>query len=643
MQDRHRLTGEVDADGRPQVEAYLKPRITTNSSHGGDDSVNAGVSAESRRVELPLVQWLARAAAICDEAGWARVQRAVGASTAARCEMASDGGEQAGGDARREASARAYCVDAESAYSFCPMQRADWWTQCCVWWDEHGKAGVCVDTRMGFGGAFAPNRFERISTLVAAYIRSLQEEFDAQEPPACAAGWRAARTRAMQSDGLLGDDRELLPAFRMIYIDDLGGVALDDEVTPPASVAEVVIPPEPTTAAGGTFSPPGTRVHVHAQLAVKGMRDLGLEAAPGKVTVGDGIVVLGFAIQVEQRRLACPSFKRATMLHGLAELRRETDEPAGMDGRRARRMVGRLNNLSQAFPELAASLHGGYTATSARRNGALLSRIRLAAGGRVREDWLALLAVAEELLTRNEGVPLAPAYTFASRFSAGTAVAVTDASGDDGVGGYVFFADRPGHVWVVCERWPEAVRQARANADAVVAARTRGAPALSMPSAEAFGGVVIPRAAAAAAGVHVEAVIAVTDCQPAAGALNKASGGGVPQMRRLVAAARSWVTQWLGVHVPRELNVDADTLSHPGGFEAIEAKAARAGIVAHPVRLVDYDWRMLEEVAGLGMGGGGAEEDRNGGKRGRQRQDEGGSGERAVRMRTALAVPALAE
>ena len=73
----------------------------------------------------------------------------------------------AGGD---EARAGTYVVDAESAYRFCPMQEADLWTQCFVWWDG-GGAGVCVDRRLAFGGAYSPNRFEgalRASTSSAA-------------------------------------------------------------------------------------------------------------------------------------------------------------------------------------------------------------------------------------------------------------------------------------------------------------------------------------------------------------------------------------------------------------------------------------------------------------------------------------------
>eukprot|EP00965_Chrysotila_dentata_P020928 693278-Pleurochrysis_carterae.AAC.1 len=36
---------------------------------------------------------------------------------------------------------------------------------------------------MSFGGAFAPNRFERISTLVAAWVRRKHSAFDTAQPP----------------------------------------------------------------------------------------------------------------------------------------------------------------------------------------------------------------------------------------------------------------------------------------------------------------------------------------------------------------------------------------------------------------------------------------------------------------------------
>eukprot|EP00966_Prymnesium_polylepis_P216592 5014172-Prymnesium_polylepis.1 len=56
---------------------------------------------------------------------------------------------------------------------------------------------------MGFGGAFAPNRFERVSTFVAAYAQRMQAAFDARQPlPRCAARWAADR-QALQASGAL--------------------------------------------------------------------------------------------------------------------------------------------------------------------------------------------------------------------------------------------------------------------------------------------------------------------------------------------------------------------------------------------------------------------------------------------------------
>eukprot|EP00965_Chrysotila_dentata_P029509 980759-Pleurochrysis_carterae.AAC.1 len=50
---------------------------------------------------------------------------------------------------------------------------------------------------MGFGGAFAPNRFERLSTLVAAWAQRRQAQFDAaQPPPEAARAWARARSEA---------------------------------------------------------------------------------------------------------------------------------------------------------------------------------------------------------------------------------------------------------------------------------------------------------------------------------------------------------------------------------------------------------------------------------------------------------------
>jgi hypothetical protein len=228
MQERVRLLPGETADGRPRIEAYDKPRITQNSSHGGDDSVNAGVDDDETFVQLPTVQRFARGWAICDTAG------------------------ELGG-----ARAEGYVVDAESAYRFCVVQRADWWTQCFMWWGADGRAGVCVDRRLGFGGAYAPNRFERISTLCAAYAQRLQAQFDAsQPPPAAARRWSAMRRTRQERGELPAAAAQAAPRYLQVFIDDFTGAALNDEVEPPPEVIDIAIDERNSTSMGAAPAPP---------------------------------------------------------------------------------------------------------------------------------------------------------------------------------------------------------------------------------------------------------------------------------------------------------------------------------------------------------------------------------------------------
>eukprot|EP00965_Chrysotila_dentata_P180603 5962223-Pleurochrysis_carterae.AAC.1 len=58
--------------------------------------------------------------------------------------------------------------------------------------------------RLGFGGAYAPNRFERVSTLVAASIQAAQRKFDATQPyPAATRRWMARRAALTARGGVL--------------------------------------------------------------------------------------------------------------------------------------------------------------------------------------------------------------------------------------------------------------------------------------------------------------------------------------------------------------------------------------------------------------------------------------------------------
>ena len=64
------------------------------------------------------------------------------------------------------------------------------------------------------------------------------------------------------------------------------------------------------------------------------------------------------------------------------------------------------------------------------------------------------------------------------------------------------------------------------------------------------------------------AVVAITDCAPSSSAITQIYSGSA-QTRALLSEARLVAPHWLGVHVPREWNTDADRLSHPSCFEAV--------------------------------------------------------------------------
>ena len=80
----------------------------------------------------------------------------------------------------------------------------------------------------------------------------------------------------------------------------------------------------------------------------------------------------------------------------------------------------------------------------------------------------------------------------------------------------------------------------------------------------------------------VERCVAVLDCKPAALALSAAKSK-APLLRAVLRQARLEVEQWLGVHVPREVNTDADRLSHPEQVGSVIAAAEAAGLRVHHI------------------------------------------------------------
>lgn len=123
-----------------------------------------------------------------------------------------------------------------------------------------------------------------------------------------------------------------------------------------------------------------------------------------------------------------------------------------------------------------------------------------------------------------------------------------------------------------------------------------------MPAGETFAALALADAVAVTIATGcVRAVVAVGDCKPAASALSAVYSRS-PQLRYLVGVAREATVSWLGVAVPRELNMDADRLSHPSRARAVAGEAEAAGARVVWVAPSQRMWRALEATCQLPMG-----------------------------------------
>lgn len=320
--------------------------------------------------------------------------------------------------------------------------------------------------------------------------------------------------------------------------------------------------------------------------------------------VGSPIVALGFRFDGDRGVIDCPPVKQAAVLADAAEQRERAASRGQVLRRQARRLVGRLCNLSQVEPALRPLLHGGYTVVEATWPGSDGVKRRppivtLADGGETQLAFLEMLDVAQQLVGANEGAPMAPRLVAPSRLAAGSLTSVTDASGDDGFGGYAFAANSPTSVYVLSEPWEDWARAALAasadpaQADVRRRDATNALPHLVMPAAELFAAVVLPRAVARVSDVSL--VYAVGDCEPAAFALDTLHSPKT-QMRALLRAAGEAAWPWLSAQVPREANVDADRLSHPQLYDSVRLEAEMAGLTVVRVRPEPEDWELLRSA-----------------------------------------------
>ena len=496
---------------------------------------------------------------------------------------------------------RGYCIDAESAYSVCPIQQADLWTQCFCWWDADSSAGVAIDQRMGFGGAFAPNRFERISTLVAALAQHLQGEFDRAQPPTApsAIAFIEERKALQQLGKLPPGPAQLHPRFLQVFMDDFTGAAAPDVVIPPTSVAHIHVQNQHMIA-GCTPAPTNSRVHVHARLTILALSMCGLHAAPQKVACGSPLPALGLLVDGDSCSIRCQVGKQNTILASIAAQLDTARLSGGVDRCRARRLVGQLCNLSQVAPELRDHLHAGYSVSEASWPGsggiAGLGHMQLRVGSDAHSGWLAFLSNSYDILSTNEGVQLAPQLVAPSRLQPGTLTAITDASGEDGFGGYGFLPECPHDIFILSEPWPHEALTALQAASSETEAELRRSGSslaklfLATPAAELFAQLVLPAAVNRLSPLRT--VFSVGDCQPSAFAVADAYSRN-RQMRSLLAGQMIHSFAWLGAHVQREANLDADRLSHPSQLDDVCGDAQRAGLNVRSLSLEDDDWALL--------------------------------------------------
>ena len=414
--------------------------------------------------------------------------------------------------------------------------------------------------------------------------------------------WRRDRERLQTAGELPAGVGQTEPATAGVYIDDLAGGCVDDDVDMPRTlrgvhVADVDLGELSAFAVGGAPLRRGSRAAAHCILAIAAVRAFGLEETPGKTEGGDVFVNLGLRLRLRDGAIDCPPPKRRILLEHLGRWRATVERCEPFERRMAERLVGRLSNLTQVFPELLEHMSAGHRAANAgyvhggvRR---LLTTVPVGAGSLMHTGLAQLLPHAIGLIEGNEGVPLAPRARFASPDDPDVLTVTTDASGKDGIGGWATLGADDRRPVVVSAPWPSWAREARRQFDLEPPLRTPGAPLLSMPAAELFATWAV--AEAAATRKRPRAIIAVGDCDPAADALDSASSG-TPQMSVLLAAARERIKFWLAVSIPREWNVDADRLSHPSRVDEVLADARAAGLHPDLVAVPDHCWSVLRDA-----------------------------------------------
>ena len=568
---------KVDEDGN--FHPYLKPRVTTNESFGDEDSPNAGVSQANRTTSNPSHQTHAASSSIthsCYRAGGV------------------DGAQ--------------YVTDLTSAFSFGQQQRTDWWLQVRFWIVRRPsgvQAGYYICHRLLFGGTWGPNRFNRVRRIKTAWTRKRQTAFDRAHPPPQGV-LDAIRERSLlqRSGRLPGGVEQLVAASLQGFIDDESGSAGTDLVPMPSELAHIDVATilARTASSGATPAPVGSRVVVHCAFSILSSERMGFIHAMDKVQCGDDITVLGIRASVRRDASDCPPAKSTVMVAELRDMRATINAEQQVRRDAVQRNVGRLSNISQIAPQLLLHLHAGYALACAHQRssgGGHRARLRLLTvkpHGRVGKGFVSLIDSAITLLESGCAVPLLCEPAFPDHGTSGVLTVCSDASGEDGVGGFAIHPSSPEEVWLVHGPWTPLTRAALAHSSRTPRQRVEAGhqPRCSMPAAELFGPWLIA-ASLAREGLLFESVISIMDCKPAVSAITLTKSRS-RVMRGIVGLANETATSWLGVHVRREHNTDCDRLSHPSEVQTVVSAAALAGLTVHVVAAPDDLMAQLDRL-----------------------------------------------
>ena len=540
----------------------VKARVTSNSSKGTpldeEDSPNGGVRGEQSTLNLPTHTRHGEAAGVVDEYG--------------------------DGDRIRGAT---YSIDGEAAFRFLLNQRAEWYLEGFVW-DipplEGGPEvfGAWLDVRGWFGGAHLPNRYQRTLRVKHAKVRERQRKFDENHPfPPCALRMQRLRGQLQQAQLLPPGREQLVPADRQYFIDDDAGASLTDVTGVPPELRHIELSLVAMEPLHGVPAGLDTRVANHCRIDMDASLELEFAISP-KSQCGDGVVSLGFQIWVVRHRLLSPLSKQGSLLSESEQVACEAGVGSLTSLKVASRVVGRLGHISCIEPELLLHMHPCYLAAaliearSSRRHGH-----PLILGAQLGRTLRLALRAAHGIISANRGVPLLTAPAVEAVGRSDTLAVSTDSSRadeDDGYGGWGWNPFDPNELFVVSEDWPLRVRVAMAAS----AARSQLKASMShlrfpMPAAELFGGWAVAEAIQQHLGHRFPGIVVIGDCKPAAAALGLRKSRSAPMRLLLKALSEGSESQYLGVWVPRELNTDADTLSHPSRLVSLVQRLTAMG------------------------------------------------------------------